>query len=585
MRHIHVKAACLFFLLISIHSLAQDKPNVILILTDDQGWGDLGSHGNPWLETPNLGGLAREGLEFQNFYASPLCAPTRASILTGRYHLSTGVISVSNGLEVMDSEETTLAELFKANGYATGIFGKWHNGQHFPNRPNDQGFDEFLGFCAGHWSNYFNTTLEHNDTRIKTTGYITDVLTNAALDFLGRNKTKPFFCYVPYNAPHSPHQVPDQYFKKYKAKGLSDEVASIYGMVENIDDNVGKILDYLRDNNLEKNTIVIFLTDNGPNGNRYNGTLRGIKGSVHEGGVKVPFFIKWPDKIPRNTVLKTPVAHIDLYPTLRGLCGLEAIPQKPIDGVNLTQMILRGEEDPSLQNRKIFTHVNFMVLPPKADFGGFRVGNYRFVMEKSTPGLYDLANDPGEKLNIADSNGQLIQQYSKEFNEWYSNSEKELSLERPIMLTERGAELPAYEAVLTDGIKFKEGHGWAHDYIHVWNTSSDSLRWEINCSKPGEYIIEMDYLCDKKDLGSQLACTVGMYKRASIITSSAKAAIIKSPDRIKRKEVYEVVNWKKITLGKFNIVAGRQFITLKASKVTGSNVAEVRALRIVYKGE
>jgi arylsulfatase A len=203
-------------LVFSIPVLSQQKPNVILILTDDQGWGDLSLHGNPWLETPQLDRLARGGVRFQNCYASPLCAPTRASLLTGRYHLSTGVLSVSNGLEVMDAEETTLAELFKANHYATGIFGKWHNGSHFPSRPIDQGFDEFVGFCAGHWSNYFNTTLAYNETFKKTSGYITDVLTEAALAFIERNKTKPFFCYIPYNAPHSPHQVPDKYFRKYK---------------------------------------------------------------------------------------------------------------------------------------------------------------------------------------------------------------------------------------------------------------------------------------------------------------------------------------------------------------------------------
>ena len=214
-------------LLVHILSFAQIKPNVVLILTDDQGWGDLSLHGNTILETPQLDKLAKSGKQLTKFYVSPLCAPSRASILTGRYHLNTGVLSVSKGLEVMDSDETTIAELFKANGYNTGIFGKWHNGQHYPNRPNDQGFDEFLGFCAGHWSNYFDTELDHNGKMEKTKGYITDVLTNAALAFMSDNKDKPFLCYIPYNAPHSPHQVPDKYFNKYKAKGLDNELAGI----------------------------------------------------------------------------------------------------------------------------------------------------------------------------------------------------------------------------------------------------------------------------------------------------------------------------------------------------------------------
>ncbi|WP_245897232.1 sulfatase-like hydrolase/transferase [Hymenobacter nivis] len=256
------------------------RPNVVLILTDDQGWGDLSANKNPWLKTPNMDRLAQQGTSFEHFYVSPLCAPTRASLLTGRYHLSTGVVSVSKGLETMDSEETTLAELFRANGYQTGMFGKWHSGQHYPNRPNDQGFDEFLGFCAGHWSNYFDTKLDHNGELVQTTGYITDVLTDAALKFIGANQDKPFFCYIPYNAPHSPFQVPDAYFNKFKAKGRSNELACVYGMVSNLDDNVGRVLAFLKKRKLKKNTIVIFMTDNGPNGTRYNGDMRGIKGSV-----------------------------------------------------------------------------------------------------------------------------------------------------------------------------------------------------------------------------------------------------------------------------------------------------------------
>ncbi|MGK2863175.1 MAG: sulfatase-like hydrolase/transferase, partial [Chitinophagaceae bacterium] len=279
----------LFFalLLITTSVFCQKKPNVILVLTDDQGWGDLSLHGNPWVETPNLDKLARSGGRFNHFYVSPLCAPTRASILTGRYHLKTNVVSVSKGLEIMDTEETTLAELFKANGYNTGIFGKWHNGEHYPNRPNDQGFDEFLGFCAGHLSNYFSTDLNYNGKDVKTKGYITDVLTDAALKFIEANKQSPFFCYIPYNAPHTPHQVPDKYFNKYKAKGLDNELASIYGMVENVDDNIGRLVHFLKKNQLEENTIIIFMSDNGPNGIRYNGAMKGIKGSVHEGGVRV----------------------------------------------------------------------------------------------------------------------------------------------------------------------------------------------------------------------------------------------------------------------------------------------------------
>ncbi|HEX6984931.1 MAG TPA: sulfatase-like hydrolase/transferase, partial [Planctomycetaceae bacterium] len=207
---------------------AEDRPNVLLILTDDQGWGDIGSHGNEAVDTPNLDRLAGQGARFERFFVDPLCAPTRAALLTGRYSLRSGVHGVTRGHETMRTEEVTLAELFRDAGYATGCFGKWHNGRHYPNHPNGQGFDEFFGFCGGHWNNYFDTTLERNAEPVRTTGFITDVLTDEAIGFVRRNKDRPFFCYVPYNAPHWPPQVPDRYFEKYKARGLDDETATAY---------------------------------------------------------------------------------------------------------------------------------------------------------------------------------------------------------------------------------------------------------------------------------------------------------------------------------------------------------------------
>ena len=190
-----------------------DRPNVILVMTDDQGWGDVRSHGNRLIDTPNLDQFAQDGARFKNFYVSPLCAPTRASLLTGRYHIRTGTVNVSNNLEIMRSEETTLAELFESNGYKTALFGKWHNGEHYPYNPNGQGFDEFVGFCAGHIGNYFDPVLEHNAGTIKTKGFITDVLTDKAIEWIESKRDENFFCYIPYNAPHTPYQVQDAYLK------------------------------------------------------------------------------------------------------------------------------------------------------------------------------------------------------------------------------------------------------------------------------------------------------------------------------------------------------------------------------------
>ena len=574
---------------LSIITFAQDTkqsetveshPNVVLILSDDQGWGDLSLHGNPWIETPNLDGLAKRGVRLTNFYVSPLCAPTRASILTGRYSLRTGVVSVSKGMENMNTEENTLAELFKANGYQTGIFGKWHNGQHYPNRPNDQGFDEFLGFCAGHWSNYFDTELDHNGKAIKTKGYITDVLTDAALKFIETNKEKPFFCYIPYNAPHSPHQVPDRYFDKYKAKGLSDEVASIYGMVDNMDENIGRILDNLKKSNLDKNTIVIFLSDNGPNGTRYNGHLKGVKGSVHEGGVKVPFFIEWKDIVPSGKVVRTPAAHIDIYPTLVDLCNLKPISGKPIDGISLASLILQNEEQKKSE-RNLFAHVNFMTLPVTLNAGGFRNDQYRFVFEKDRPQLYDLKKDSSELQDLSLQMPEKTKQYLSLYKQWFATVTSGLMLDRPTILSAAGAELPVSEAILTAGIKFKEGHAWAHDWVENWNTTQDSLYWEIECIKSGKYRIELDYLCKPGDEGSRFECSVGGFKKEVVVQPAFYSTQIPSPDRVPRKEAYEMSEWKKLPIGTFTIQEGKHIIKIKALRVAKTNIAEVKCLRVL----
>ena len=570
-------AAIIFF--IPLSSSAQGHPNVILIVADDMGWGDMSLHKNPLVETPHLDRLAKNGKEFSHYYVSPLCAPSRASILTGRYHLSTGVVSVSRGLEIMDSEETTLAELFKANGYTTGIFGKWHNGEHYPHRPNDQGFDEFLGFCAGHLSNYFDATLDRNNDQVKTKGYITDVLTDAAMQFINTNRNKPFFCYIPFNAPHSPHQVADKYFDKYKRKGLNNELAAIYGMVDNMDENIGRLLQFLEKSGLDENTIVIFLSDNGPNGNRFNGNMRGVKGSVHEGGVRVPFFIRWKNQVVPG-LEETPVAHIDLYPTLADMCRLEPIPGRPIAGLSMAPLIF-NRRDSFDRNRNIYTHVNFMEVPAGLNSGSFRNNRYRFVYENGKPQLYDLNEDPAETSDLATVKSELTQQYVDDYKSWFNDAAAQLNYQRPVILSAKGVILPAYEATLTPGIKFKEGHGWAHDWIAEWNTTDDSVYWEIDCKNPGKYNVEIDYQCAKGEIGSRIVSSIGSEKKETVIDKAFQGKQVASPDRVPRKEAYELDKWGRMHVGTFDVKGGKQRVTIRALNVQKNNVAEVRAIRLI----
>ena len=300
----------------SITAAAPRPPNVLLIVADDMGWGDLRLHGNERIDTPVLDRLARESARFDRFFVSPVCAPTRASLLTGRYHLRTGVSSVTGGLETMRASEVTLAEALRARGYATSLSGKWHLGAHYPHTPQAQGFDRFVGFFEGHTNNYFDATLIDNGRARPTRGYITDVFTDEAIHFIREQRQRPFFAYVAYNAPHAPYQVPDRYFDKYTARGFDAVTASIYGMVESLDTNVGRLLNALDQLSLTDRTIVLFLTDNGPQTDRPNGGMKGRKGSVDEGGVRVPLFVRWPGHTQPGAVVRRNAAHIDIMPTL-----------------------------------------------------------------------------------------------------------------------------------------------------------------------------------------------------------------------------------------------------------------------------
>jgi arylsulfatase A len=556
----------------------EKKPNVILILTDDQGYGDLGIHGNADINTPVLDQLGRESARFDQFYVSPLCAPTRASILTGRYHLRTGTISVSNGLEVMDASEYTLAELFKDNGYSTGIFGKWHNGQHYPNHPLAQGFDEFTGFLAGHWSNYFDTQLEKDKKTQRVEGYLPDILTDEAIAFIEKNQSKPFFTYLPYNTPHSPHQVPEEYFDPYKKKGLSDELAAIYGMVSNIDSNIGRLLAKVRELGLEENTLVIFLTDNGPNGNRYNAEMKGIKGSVHEGGVRVPSFWKWPEKISPG-LREIPGSHIDILPTLVDLLGLEFVEKKKLDGVSLAPT-LRGEDQKI--NRAIFSQVAFPQQEITAEPGAIRKDSMLLVLLKEGLELYDLENDPNQTQNLAESQPEITAELKAAYMTWWQEVSSDINLNRPIPISNQAPQilLAGYEAIFSGGIKFYEGHGWAQDWLTNWKGLDDRISWDLNVIDPGSYEVILEYSVNKDQIGTELILQHSGEEITVQITEAFEGELIPSPDRIPRKEAPEKT-WKQISIGKIDLNAGNTRLDLFAKNISPEGVGELYSLRLI----
>lgn len=296
----------------SCAQMASRPPNVIIILTDDQAWGDLSSKGNTNLSTPNIDALGAAGATFTNFYVQPVCSPTRAELLTGRYSFRTGVYSTGGGGERMNVDETTLGDVFKQAGYQTAAYGKWHNGMQYPYHPNGRGFDDFYGFCSGHWGDYFSPMLEHNGAIVQGAGYLVDDFTSHGLDFMEKNRDQPFLLYLPFNTPHTPFQVPERNWKKLKHKTIDSlanraedlvQTRAALAMVENIDENVGRILAKIEALGIEHQTIVLFFSDNGPAHHRWNAGLKGKKGSTNEGGVRSPLLMKWPGVIQSGTTV------------------------------------------------------------------------------------------------------------------------------------------------------------------------------------------------------------------------------------------------------------------------------------------
>ena len=544
--------AWVFFSSCQSESIAP-KPNVLLIITDDQGWGDLSFHGNEFLETPNIDSLASQSIVFDRFYVSPVCAPTRASLLTGRYHPATGTTWVTHRMEVMREEEVTIAEILKPEGYRTGLFGKWHQGKQFPHDPIGQGFDEFLGFTDGHLNNYFDTKLTHNFEQVDSKGYLPDFLTQKAIGFMDQDT--PFFTMIAFNTPHGPFQVPDQYFDKYKAKGLNDKDASVYGMVENIDDNIGKLMTFLTESGKLENTIVIFMTDNGPNGIRYNGGMKGIKGHLDEGGVRVPFFMRIPGQ--PHQVIKPWAAHIDVLPTLVDLLEIEVSPDIEFHGKSILPLVEGSRE---WEDRYFFTHhVNliFDTIP-----GAIRNQRYLLTIQKDRKELYDLESDYLQHQNITAENPELLAEMEKEYLNWFQKITIKGTEPPAIQVGHAGitsVELPAPDAKKEGGVKFKGNMGWANDWFVGFSAESDQVYWDIETVQDSEYEISAQ-LSNTAPLEIILELN-GKALEASIQKAHV-AEIIPSPDRVPRGEVYEK-NWPLVLLGKLRLEKGPMELTLR----------------------
>ena len=392
-------------------------PNIVFVLTDDQGYGDIAALGNPVIKTPNLDHLHSQSRRFTEFHVSPTCAPTRAAILTGRHEFRSGVTHTIFERERMSVQATTIASALQAAGYATGIFGKWHLGDGDEYQPGRRGFNEtFIHGCGGigqdypgtcsdaPGNTYFDPVIRHNGVFERTRGYCTDVFFQQGLAWIERQKG-PFFAMITPNAPHEPLMCPGEYQRMYRGLGLDDKTEKYFGMCTNIDDNVGRLMSRINQWGLDRNTLLIFMTDNGGTGGVkvFNDGIRGAKNTPYRGGTRVPAFFRWPGVIkPGDATALT--AHIDLFPTFAELAGVPVSPG--LDGRSLVPLL----RDPKAAwaDRYLFTHLGrWPAGGAAAKYAGCRVRNARYSMVSRGPGrsweLFDLASDPGESRVIVDA--------------------------------------------------------------------------------------------------------------------------------------------------------------------------------------
>ncbi|TAN36803.1 MAG: N-acetylgalactosamine 6-sulfate sulfatase [Verrucomicrobia bacterium] len=556
------------------------KPNIVIILADDQGWGDLSINGNSNLATPHIDSLARDGALFDRFYVCPVCSPTRAEFLTGRYHPRGGVSGVSTGEERLNRDEQTIAEVFRAASYATGAFGKWHNGTQYPYHPNGRGFDEFYGFCSGHWGTYFDPPLEHNGQPVQGKGYLADDLTDHALQFIETHQQRPFFCYVPLNIPHAPMQVPDQFYTKFaerevKLRGLNPAAEDLgftraaLAMCENIDWNVGRILRRLDELKLAENTIVIYFSDNGPNSNRWNGGMKGMKGSTDEGGVRAPFLIRWPGHIAAGKRVPQIAGAIDLLPTLADLAAIPSAHRKPLDGQSLKPLLL--DYDVRLPDRMIFSHWSRKV--------SVRTQRYRLDHEGK---LFDMEADPGQTRDvtteqpvIAKNLAQAVARWKKEVLAGLHDEDRPFTVGYPDFPS---TTLPARDGVAHGHIK-RSAHAPNCSYFTNWTSTDDAITWDVVVETPGKYEVVVYYTCPAAEVGATVELSLNGSRVQGVISEANDPPLRGAEhDRFPRKSESYVKDFKPSRLGMIEFQQGRGLLTLRALKLPGKQVMDLRAL-------
>lgn len=467
-----------------------EKPNVIIILTDDQGYGDLSCHGNPYIKTPNMDLLHSESVRFTDFHVDPTCAPTRSALLTGKYSHHVGVWHTVCGGNHLRKGERTMADIFKSSGYRTAMFGKWHLGANYPYRPMDRGFEEWLGNGDGgtgttdDW--FFNDRVNdyywHNGDREKHEGFAPDLFFNKAIDFLKEEHEKPFFLYLATYLPHDPHSVPNTKMTEVYGDKVSKHVAYFYAGINRIDQNIGKLREALKASGKADNTVLIFMSDNGGTAGvpLYNAGMRGRKGQPYEGGHRVPFFIHWPKgNLAHGKDIPDLTAHIDVLPTLVDLCSLEGTEKNVFDGRSFKKQL--KETSLQLPERTLFVENQRSFKAEEWLSTSGMTNRWRFVNNTE---LYDIKTDPEQKHNLIDDYPEVVDNIRKEFQAYWelvSPNDREL----PKVIVGHPNDKETY---LTPSDWYLPKVPWNHAQVAQGPLFSGS--WEVTIAEAGTYRIE-----------------------------------------------------------------------------------------------
>lgn len=575
---------------------AERKPNVVVMLADDAGWGDYSGNGNKMVRTPNIDSIAKEGVTLDRFYVCPVCAPTRAEYLTGRYHPRGGVKGVSTGQERLDLTEKTVADAFKAAGYATGAFGKWHNGSQWPYHPMARGFDEYYGHTSGHWGEYFDPPLEQNGKMVRDKGYIVDICTDKALNFIERNKSKPFLCYVPFTTPHSPWAAPAKDWEHFKnmpitqtatdpTKEGANETRCALAMVENQDMNVGRILSKLKELGLSENTIVLYFSDNGPNSFRWNGGMKGRKASTDEGGVRSIFYMRWPAKLPKGHTVKEITGAIDLLPTLTSLAGISRVGDLPLDGRDLSPLLMK----------KSVAWSDRMIFSTWAGRASVRTQQYRL---DDNGKLFDMLADPGQTTAINDKEPAKAAELAEAVKAWRADVYgKPQGAAAPVKtkgrvntvdqrpLTVGYKEFPITMLPARDGEPRGEVKRSSNapncSYFVNWKTKEDSMVWLLDVHTTGKYEVTIDYTCPVPDAGSLVELSFLESKLTGKVAQGWDPPLYTNQDTLPRPDGESTMKeFRTLKLGEVKLTKGIGPMTLRALEIPGKSVMDVRRVTL-----